>query len=454
MQSFGKYISKYLLIFIGVLCAMVILNVVIYVTMFWGVVYNFNNAPPGRVLTETVNAFIVQDGVHELNMEQKNTLDELDVWGMIIDPSGTVAWSYRLPDEVPTTYSIIDIANFTRGFIADYPVFTRAIDDSLLVLGFPQDSFTKILSNALPLEMVRRIPAFLVLFVVSNFILLFAAYTVSKWKILKNINPIMDGVDKLSKGQHVSIQTKGELSEISQRINTASEFLVKKDVARSNWISGVSHDIRTPLSMILGYADRIARNSEAAPNIQEQAIVIRKESIKIKELVSDMNLASKLEYDMQPINITEFDIPKLLRGVVADFINDELSEKYSVDFNLEVPQYKIMGDSGLIGRAIVNLLNNCVKHNPDGCNIKIALSGSKDGAHVVVSDNGVGVSQEKLQNIIYAPHYINDKNSTHEQQHGLGLHLVRNIILAHQGVMRIESDKGTSFSVEITFPKH
>lgn len=76
----------------------------------------------------------------------------------------------------------------------------------------------------------------------------------------------------------------------------------KKETARANWISGVSHDIRTPLSMVMGYAGQIEENEALPEADRKKARIIRQQSIKMKNLINDLNLASKLEYNMQPIN--------------------------------------------------------------------------------------------------------------------------------------------------------
>ena len=111
---------------------------------------------------------------------------------------------------------------------------------------------------------------------------LFCAYYFSKRKIIRNTEPIVSAVETLADGKPVSLHISGELSEIANSVNKASSILNRQNEARANWISGVSHDIRTPLSMIMGYAGRIAENESASKTIQEQAEIVRKQSVKIK----------------------------------------------------------------------------------------------------------------------------------------------------------------------------
>ena len=88
------------------------------------------------------------------------------------------------------------------------------------------------------------------------------------------VAPILNGLDKLSHGEMVVLNINGELEDVGKRINETSLQLDKQNKARANWISGVSHDIRTPLSMIMGYADRITSSLDVGENTRKQANII------------------------------------------------------------------------------------------------------------------------------------------------------------------------------------
>ena len=450
MRSFSRFIKKHLLIFISTILAILTLDVLLFVLIFQGTVYELNSSSPRKVIEETASMFTIQDGTYKLSAEQEKTLHDMGIWGIIIDTEGSAVWNLTLPEEIPHTFTLADVSEFSRGYIESYPVFTKRIDDGLLVLGYPQNSYMKITSNALPYSTLFSIIWYFIGIFTLDIMLLFVAYTVSKRQISRNISPIINSLDKLSKGKPVNVQSKGDLEEIGNRINAASDILISKDAARANWISGVSHDIRTPLSVILGYADRILHSKEATGQIQEQADIICKQSVKIKGLIEDLNLASQLEYDMQPLNKELFSLSKLLRKSVSDFINNGLPEKYTLDFEAETThEYLINGDKDLIKRAVENLLNNSVNHNPDGCNIHVSLSQEDGKISILVADDGMGVPQEKLNNILHAPHYMNSKKSTRGLQHGMGLHLVKKIVRSHEGKIQITS--GTGFCVEMVF---
>ena len=97
-----------------------------------------------------------------------------------------------------------------------------------------------------------------------------------KRRIIQNTEPIVDAIETLADGKPVSLHIDRELSEIANSVNKASLILSRQNEARANWISGVSHDIRTPLSMIMGYADRIAADKTASEGVKEQAVIVQK----------------------------------------------------------------------------------------------------------------------------------------------------------------------------------
>ena len=238
-------------------------------------------------------------------------------------------------------------------------------------------------------------------------------------------------------------------------MNKASRILSRQNEARTNWISGVSHDIRTPLSMIMGYAGRIADSAAADSSIKEQAEIIRSQSIKIKELVQDLNLVSQLEYEMQPLHKEHVRLSKLLRSYVAEIFNTGVSDIYSIDLEITPTAETAAIDCNprLISRAVSNLVQNSLKHNPQGCNVKLSLDCSGTSLILTIADNGIGLSAEKLQELEKKPHYMNSTDERLDVRHGLGLLLVRQIVEAHEGTMQIKSVVNHGFTTTLTFPK-
>ncbi|OPX42555.1 alkaline phosphatase synthesis sensor protein PhoR [Ruminiclostridium hungatei] len=454
MRSIAKYVRKHLLLFVGVIALILLLDALLYFFAFQDMVRpNQGTSSPGYMTEQTAGQLSYNDGDYSLSSEQQGRLRQHAIWAMLIAENGSVVWQFDLPNEIPQTYSIQDIAVLSRNYLQDYPVFVWGRDDGLLVLGYPKDSYTKLTSNFLPYDSVKNLPWFTFGIFLLDALLLFGAYLLSSRRISKHIDPIIQSISTLSKGQSVQLHVTGELSEIGKSLNQASEILNKKDHARAHWIAGVSHDIRTPLSMIMGYADRLAQSSFADEKTKEQAAIIRRQSVKIKELIEDLNLTSQLEYAMQPMRISEVSPAKLIREMIAEFINSGLDNRYTFDVQIEdtLQSKTIHADAKLLKRALRNLIQNSITHNPDGCTIVVNMNTENDQLYMSVSDNGKGVSADMLKNIVGALKRNNQESDYASSRHGLGLMIVRRIVEAHHGRMTIHSNSGNGFEVKMIF---
>ena len=450
MKSFGTYISKHLASFAAFLLILVIVNVVLYgVTFYHTVSEDYGEASP-RAMLELTSTAATTEGLPDY-AEQK--LRQYNIWAMYLTSTGECFWRLDVPQEVPQHYSIQEVALFSKGYLEDYPVFVWSTEDGLLVLGYPKNSYMKLTSNYYSMETIQKIPLYVIGMLGMDVLCLFLAYYFSKRRIIQNTEPIVDAIETLADGKPVSLHIDRELSEIANSVNKASLILSRQNEARANWISGVSHDIRTPLSMIMGYADRIAADKTASEGVKEQAVIVQKQSAKIKELVQDLNLVSQLEYEMQPLHKEMVRLSKLLRTYVADLLNIGISDSYNIGIEIanDAENTMLECDARLISRAVNNLVQNSMKHNPLGCRILLSLRRMENTIQLIVQDDGIGLSEEKLQELKEKPHYLESTDERLDLRHGLGLVLVRQIVAAHEGTMTIDSKINCGCKIILTF---
>ena len=444
MRSFGAYIAKHLASFAGEILILLLLNAGIFcVTFYQTVVQDYGEAAPSAML-ETVCGGATPQGLPQTLTQ---ALRQHSIWAMYLAPDGGCAWSMDRPKEVPEHYTLQDVALFSRGYLQDYPVFIRTLDAGLLVLGYPKDSYTKLIGNYYPSSVLRKLPLFAAGMLGLDSLCLFLAYLLSKRRILQNTLPIAAAIQDLADGRPVSLSPAGELSEIADTVCKASRVLSRQNEARANWIAGVSHDIRTPLSMILGYASQIAQDPDARPSIRDHARRIENQSVKIKELVEDLNLVSRLEYDAQPLRKEPVRLARLIRSYGADLLNAGIPDTCSLETEIppEAEKWILECDPRLITRAVGNLVQNSIRHNPQGCHIQIGLAREDHGVQIFVADDGVGISSEKRKEIMENSHPVE------YSQHGLGLRIVRQIAEAHRGHVTIVSEKGAGCKAVLFF---
>ena len=451
MKSVPKLIKR----FVGIL--MLSSLVILFMNFIIIAIIAATQAPNGSPWTtaeQAAESMVKSEQGYKMSDEMIEELNAQNVWAVYIDnATGECVWhSDNLPDTVPLKYTASDIANTTRGYIDGYPTFTGEGEDGLIILGYPKDSFWKHMWPSWDYQFIANL---------LNIFIVFLIYMAANTKLLKSIKPITDGIQALHTGQPVVLKETGVLSEIAANINQTSEVLQsqnyqlkKKETARANWIAGVSHDIRTPLSMVMGYASQLESSSQLSEEERQKAAAIVKQSQRMKNLINDLNLASKLEYNMQPTHIEQVNVISAVRQVVVDFINLDISGKYPVEWltDSDLNTLIINADKDLIKRAVSNLIQNSINHNADGCTIYVAVKECNRSCNIVVSDNGVGATDEQIDKLNNSPHYMVCDENTSEQRHGLGLLIVKQIAAAHKGTVEIRHSKYGGLEVKICLP--
>ena len=461
MKSMPKLIRR----FVGILLLSFLLLLVLNFTLL--IVFTLRQAPnarPWKMAEDVAGALTQTDGgAYVLPDDIRLTLENDDVWAILIDDNTKqVVWQTdNLPETVPMSYTLSGIAALTRGYSDGYPTFTGEREVGLVVLGYPRDSFWKHIWPSWDYYTIANLPKTILCVLAINVTLIFLIYVIANSKLLKSVRPIVDGIRNLPTGETVHLKETGVLSEIAANINRTFDILKaqqhqlrKKETARANWIAGVSHDIRTPLSMVMGYAGQLKEDTALPDEARRKAAVIVKQSERMKNLINDLNLASKLEYNMQPIHPARENMVALVRQVVVDFMNLDIDEKHPIIWETDqaLPACPVDVDKELIKRAISNLIQNSIRHNEQGCKIYVSVTAKKGTCKVEISDDGIGASDQQLEKLNHAPHYmVCDENTTH-QRHGLGLLLVKQIIAAHGGETAIGHSPYGGFSVTLRLP--
>lgn len=421
------------------------------------------NGSPWTTAEQAAESMEKSEQVYKMPDKMIEELNTQNVWAVYIDnATGECVWhSENLPDAVPLEYTVSDIANLTRGYIDGFPTFTGEGENGLIILGYPKDSYWKHMWPSWDYQFITNLPKTVLIVLALNVLIIFLIYMVANTKLLKSVKPITDGIQALPTGQPVVLNEKGVLSEISAKINRTSEILQnqnyqlkKKETARANWIAGVSHDIRTPLSMVMGYASQLENNQQLPYEERQKAAVIVKQSQRMRNLIKDLNLASKLEYNMQPTHIEQVNVISAVRQVVVDFINLDIGGKYPIEWltDSDLNTIVINADKALIKRAVSNLIQNSINHNADGCAVYVAVKECNRSCNIIISDNGVGATDEQIDKLNNSPHYMVCDENTSEQRHGLGLLIVKQIAVAHKGTIEIRHSEYGGLEVKICLP--
>lgn len=389
-----------------------------------------------------------------LSDEGMELLEESEfVWAMALDAGGTVVWQWELPAQIPRQYSVGEVASFTRWYLADYPVKVLLSGDLLLVFGCDPGMITRhslIISSAL----IENVPVYVKTVVCINLLVILLFILFFGFRFYGSMKPIARGIEDLASGREVHLRESGAAGELAKKLNGTSALLLsqnraleKRDLARTEWIAGVSHDIRTPLSLIVGYSDRMSKDAALSRENRKLAESIRRQSLIIRRLIADLNLTSKLAYRVQPLKKCRCLMASLVRGCVSDLCNEGLEERGEYEFEIvmeeEMEQLWIEADEGLLARALRNLLGNSIRHNPMGCQVTVTLTRRDDVLICFVEDTGSGIPREVVQNM----------ENPDSQVHIMGLRLTEQIIKAHGGALEFVKRAEGSYDARICIPK-
>ena len=439
MKLAKRFFKKYLLSTLIILILFFVLNIILIcgtLLMAW----NNSTDPDIPVQTISKNITLNVDGTISSTDYIENILKNKSAWAMILNEQGNVIWEKFLPEELPRTYSNLQIAKFSRWYLQEYPVFIQEHSAGLLVIGCEPNSITKY-NFSIDINYIHSLIVGIFLMICFNILLIFILFWRNTHRIEKSIVPIIDGIDSIAQGKPITLSETGELSSINAELNKAGKHLLQKEQARAEWINGVSHDVRTPLSIILGYASEIEKNEDASQPVQLQASIIRKQSEKLRSLIADLNLTSRLEYSMQPLIKTSFSPVEIARQVIIGFMNGPIDNKYSFDFHSSSDMIPVLikGDTELFSRMLSNLIQNCINHNPHGCEITVEILKENDTCIISVIDNGGGMTSTQIEKMNSGIFPNNMYNSNGESVHGFGLKLVYQILTAHNGNIKYEN---------------
>lgn len=222
---------------------------------------------------------------------------------------------------------------------------------------------------------------------------------------------------------------------------------------REDWMSGISHDLRTPLSSIQGYGYMLESAPEdwSPAELREMGTVIREKGDYMLELIDDFSLIFRLKTEVRPQDMCPLDLNELVRRCVLKYVNDATLDGVTFQFHGGDEPVYTSGSSKWLHRLMDNLISNAVKHNPAGITVSVGVEKHPSGAAIIVNDNGVGMDEETKQNL-FERYYRGTNTEGSIDGSGLGMSIAKAIVEAHEGIIEIESEEGKGTSIQVLLP--
>lgn len=294
----------------------------------------------------------------------------------------------------------------------------------------------------------------IIITVLSLVIAIMLGYFIAK-KFAKPITKMNETSKKLAKGDYNVVFEGGEYTEIDEladTLNYTTKELKKTDELRKDLIANVSHDLRTPLTIIKAYAEMIRDLSgENKEKREEHSQIIIDETDRLSNLVGELLDLSKLESRNIEIQQQNFELTELIKTTLKRFKILEEQEGYNFVCDELGNQINVYADSDKIEQVLYNLLNNAVKHTGEDKKITIKIEEKEELIKVSIIDTGKGIEAEELDKV-WDRYYRSSKERTRKNEGtGIGLSIVKNILELHQVDFGINSTLGvgTEFWFEL-----
>ena len=448
MNVFKKGILKFILAFLTI----IFIDFVLLVATT-----NFirSQQSPIDIIQGVSSNITPSNGTYKVNQTAKKLIKKHNLWVMILDQkSGNEKFNIKKPKNIKTQFDYADVIKFSRYYLDDYPIFTQIKKEQkdIYIIAFPKESIIRYGNNFFDLKRVQIFPILILVIIFVNCLFCLFLYLYSVTFLNRNIQPIINAIGKLPVGLNKQVNSVQELNRLTLAVNSANKKLRKNEEFKENWISGIAHDIKTPLSVIVANASLAIEktdNDDLLKNLKPTLI----ESHYIQNLLNDLNIFARLTNGNLKLNQEITDIIPFFKEIIIQIINQEIWNDFNFEF---IPDNKLLGkkmyiEKSLMSRVIHNLIYNSVLHNPSGCNIQIVLNYiSRNKFSVIIRDNGIGTSTDRLKNINKIEEFNFDISGV--RRSGMGLKISNQIVDLHGGSMIITSEQGEYFQTEIILP--
>ncbi|WP_394903251.1 sensor histidine kinase [Clostridium butyricum] len=457
--------------FVITIVAVVMLVVIINILTIFGV-YIFNTVSHKNTITlknspetfvRNFEKYMYDDnGILALSEEGYELLQESGAWMQVLNDYGEEISNINSPSDVPKKYTPFDMVNNYK--YEERPYINFMLEKNLssghvnVILALPNNNIERVTLNfSLDSVMYQTKIIIIITLIIDAIIALIFGYLFSR-KLTKPISEIITNIDILSKGNYnLYTKEKGIYKAVFENINDLSSTLRENEnqrkeleSMREEWLANITHDIKTPLASIQGYAEIISDKDYefTRDEMQEYTEIIYSKSKYIRELVDELNLSTRLKNNALSLNKQNTNLVALLRNVVIDILNDSRYENRNIEFNSNIDVIEKEVDVMLLKRALTNLIFNAVVHNNESVQVKVEIK-KIDKINISIKDNGNGINTKDLKHI-FDRYYRGTNTGEVHKGSGLGMAISKEIINNHGGEIQINSKLGCGTEILIT----
>ncbi len=302
---------------------------------------------------------------------------------------------------------------------------------------------------------------YILIFVIVIFIMLFISF----FKKLNNICKVLDEVSDGNLNQRIRLQNNiKSLSTLSIKVNSVIEEFQKvyeknkrNEESRKRMISNMSHDLRTPLTSMLGYMELILDDNIDATELnkrEEYLKIVYNKGNYLYNLMEEFFELSKLDSNDINLEIKEINVSEIIRQNIIGFFYEIKKLNIQPQINLPEDDVYALGDERALNRILTNLINNSIKYGLKGTVIGISLINQKDKISVEVYDNGAGIPENEINYIFDRLYTVEKSRRINTRSSGIGLAIVKKLVKALNGTISVSSIPFEKTAFTFTLPRN
>ena len=273
-----------------------------------------------------------------------------------------------------------------------------------------------------------------------NLVLLLMISYIYTYSISRPIHRMTERVVALAQGDYDTRELgSGIYATVESAMNRLSKQLAEADATREEWISNLSHDIKTPLTSMMGYGELLGEDLSWDEREHYKEVILEKGAY-IETLLSDLNLTTRLKHGDHFLKLSPVLLVKEMKGILIDILNSPqlVEQAHQLSLTYAAEDIVVDLDQRLFKRVLVNLVSNSFVHNEKPISVNVHIKPLDDQwVCIEVDDDGVGVSEEELEHV-FTRYYRGTHTRTKSEGSGLGMAIAKDIINAHKGRIRAE----------------
>lgn len=277
-------------------------------------------------------------------------------------------------------------------------------------------------------------------------VMIVTAWLLSKWQIERLIRPI----NTLDLENPLEQEMYPELQPLLERIEQSNKEKEAVAAMRREFSANVSHELKTPLTSISGYAEIMKDGLVRPEDMQHFSEKIYQEASRLITLVEDIIKLSRLDEGRVELEKEEVDLYELSREIISRLAPQ--AAKNQVRLELTGESVKYTGIRQILDEMIYNITENAIKYNNPGGKVSVWAGNTLQGKKVVVTDNGIGIPEDQIDRIFERFYRVDKSHSKERGGTGLGLSIVKHGVMLHHGEVHVESKLGEGTRIELVFP--